>query len=140
MRARGRARRTPALRQHALPWLTQPDYDRLLWACDLNFVRGEDSWVRAHGPAALRLAGLRAGGRRARREVESFLRLVLARAPAAAAAQLRRWHAAWNGSSDRRGGRLPRWTPAGPSPRQSATTRGHWRAQLLAQPDLVTDL
>jgi hypothetical protein len=23
------------------------DYDRLLWACDLNFVRGEDSWVRA---------------------------------------------------------------------------------------------
>ena len=31
----------------ALPWLTQPDYDHLLWACDLNFVRGEDSFVRA---------------------------------------------------------------------------------------------
>lgn len=28
--------------------LTQDDYDRLLWCCDLNFVRGEDSWVRAH--------------------------------------------------------------------------------------------
>jgi uncharacterized repeat protein (TIGR03837 family) len=25
----------------------QQDYDRLLWACDLNFVRGEDSFVRA---------------------------------------------------------------------------------------------
>ena len=30
-----------------LPALNQPDYDHLLWACDLNFVRGEDSLVRA---------------------------------------------------------------------------------------------
>ena len=30
-----------------LPFLTQADYDELLWACDLNFVRGEDSWIRA---------------------------------------------------------------------------------------------
>lgn len=32
---------------HGLPFLSQPDYDRLLWACNLNFVRGEDSWIRA---------------------------------------------------------------------------------------------
>ena len=32
---------------HLIPFLSQPDYDRLLWACDLNFVRGEDSWIRA---------------------------------------------------------------------------------------------
>ena len=31
----------------ALPWLTQPDFDHLLWSCDLNLVRGEDSLVRA---------------------------------------------------------------------------------------------
>ena len=30
-----------------LPQLTQTDYDHLLWCCDLNFVRGEDSLVRA---------------------------------------------------------------------------------------------
>jgi uncharacterized repeat protein (TIGR03837 family) len=30
-----------------LPFVPQPDYDKLLWACDLNIVRGEDSWVRA---------------------------------------------------------------------------------------------
>jgi uncharacterized repeat protein (TIGR03837 family) len=30
-----------------LPLLTQIDFDHLLWACDLNFVRGEDSVVRA---------------------------------------------------------------------------------------------
>lgn len=30
-----------------LPLLTQTEFDHLLWACDLNFVRGEDSLVRA---------------------------------------------------------------------------------------------
>jgi len=30
-----------------LPFLSQADYDALLRDCDLNFVRGEDSWVRA---------------------------------------------------------------------------------------------
>ena len=30
-----------------LPFVAQPDFDRLLWCCDLNFVRGEDSFVRA---------------------------------------------------------------------------------------------
>lgn len=31
---------------HVLPFLPQARYDELLWACDLNFVRGEDSLVR----------------------------------------------------------------------------------------------
>lgn len=35
------------LHLHVLPFLSQADYDQLLAACDLNFVRGEDSWVRA---------------------------------------------------------------------------------------------
>lgn len=35
------------LRITYLPALTQKDFDHLLWACDLNFVRGEDSVVRA---------------------------------------------------------------------------------------------
>jgi uncharacterized repeat protein (TIGR03837 family) len=30
-----------------LPFLPQQEYDRLLWTCALNFVRGEDSFVRA---------------------------------------------------------------------------------------------
>ncbi len=36
-----------SLTLHVLPFLSQADYDRLLAACDLNFVRGEDSWIRA---------------------------------------------------------------------------------------------
>ncbi|WP_245592829.1 elongation factor P maturation arginine rhamnosyltransferase EarP [Advenella mimigardefordensis] len=30
-----------------IPFLPQDEYDQLLWVCDLNFVRGEDSFVRA---------------------------------------------------------------------------------------------
>jgi uncharacterized repeat protein (TIGR03837 family) len=30
-----------------LPFIPQDEYDQLLWSCDLNFVRGEDSFVRA---------------------------------------------------------------------------------------------
>jgi uncharacterized repeat protein (TIGR03837 family) len=30
-----------------IPFMEQTDYDRLLWSCDFNFVRGEDSFVRA---------------------------------------------------------------------------------------------
>ena len=37
----------PHLKAHALPWLSQFEFDHLLWSCDLNFVRGEDSLVRA---------------------------------------------------------------------------------------------
>ncbi len=32
---------------HILPFLSQIDYDKLLASCDINFVRGEDSWIRA---------------------------------------------------------------------------------------------
>jgi uncharacterized repeat protein (TIGR03837 family) len=35
------------LRITYLPTLSQDDFDHLLWACDLNVVRGEDSVVRA---------------------------------------------------------------------------------------------
>lgn len=36
-----------ALTVEVLPFLSHADYDRLLARCDINFVRGEDSWVRA---------------------------------------------------------------------------------------------
>lgn len=36
-----------ALHIEWLPYLSQTDFDHLLWACDINMVRGEDSLVRA---------------------------------------------------------------------------------------------
>ena len=35
------------LQLQVLPFVSQDDYDRLLWCCDFNAVRGEDSFVRA---------------------------------------------------------------------------------------------
>jgi len=32
---------------HVVPFVEQERYDELLWTCDVNFVRGEDSFVRA---------------------------------------------------------------------------------------------
>ena len=35
----------------AIPFVEQDAYDRILWRCDVNFVRGEDSFVRAQWAA-----------------------------------------------------------------------------------------
>ena len=40
-----------ALDVRVLPFVEQARYDQLLWACDCNFVRGEDSFVRAQWAA-----------------------------------------------------------------------------------------
>ena len=38
---------TTPVRIARIPFVSQPDFDRLLWCADLNFVRGEDSFIRA---------------------------------------------------------------------------------------------
>ncbi|TLX57221.1 elongation factor P maturation arginine rhamnosyltransferase EarP [Stutzerimonas nosocomialis] len=43
----GRQRQRGALQIAVLPFLTQEEYDRLLWCCDFNAVRGEESFIRA---------------------------------------------------------------------------------------------
>ena len=40
-----------ALKVLPFEFLPQEDFDRLLWRCDINFVRGEDSFVRAQWAA-----------------------------------------------------------------------------------------
>lgn len=43
----GEVHRRGSLTVQILPFVRQDDYDRLLWSCDFNAVRGEDSFVRA---------------------------------------------------------------------------------------------
>ncbi|SDU99023.1 elongation factor P maturation arginine rhamnosyltransferase EarP [Pseudomonas mucidolens] len=43
----GDVHRRGALTVQVLPFMRQEQYDRLLWCCDFNAVRGEDSFVRA---------------------------------------------------------------------------------------------
>ena len=126
------------LRQVALPWLAQSDFDRLLWACDLNFVRGEDSWVRAQWagrPFVWQAYAQDDGAHGAK--IDAFLALSLARAVPDAARTIRAWTAAWNGLDDPAAA-LPPWTPTALEDAGDAALA--WRAQLLASPDLAARL
>lgn len=96
--APGSTLRRDALQAHFLPWLAQPEFDHLLWSCDLNLVRGEDSPVRALWAARPFLWQLYAQpGRAHAAKLEAFLDLYLHGAEAALAQGLRRRFAQWNG-------------------------------------------
>jgi uncharacterized repeat protein (TIGR03837 family) len=126
------------LRQHALPWLAHAGYDRLLWAADLNFVRGEDSWVRAQwaGKPLVWQAYPQGDGAHGAK-IHAYLDLSLAGAQPDSAAALRSWTAAWNGLGDPASA-LPGWTPD----LLAATGRDAraWRDDLRGSADLVTRL
>ncbi|MCM1129453.1 MAG: elongation factor P maturation arginine rhamnosyltransferase EarP [Alistipes senegalensis] len=47
----GSVRTKGRLTVRVIPFVDQDEYDRLLWSCDLNIVRGEDSFVRAQWAA-----------------------------------------------------------------------------------------
>jgi uncharacterized repeat protein (TIGR03837 family) len=105
----------------SLPHLTQLEFDHLLWSADLNFVRGEDSLVRAiwaGAPFVWQLYpqsdDVHAG------KLDAFLQRI--GADAATQASFRRW----NGL-----GSAPLVPPPAP---------GGWRDELLGQADLVSRL
>lgn len=47
----GRIYQRGSLKVQVLPYIQQENFDRLLWSCDFNCVRGEDSFVRAQWAA-----------------------------------------------------------------------------------------
>ncbi len=123
----------PTLRFLALPWFNQPDYDRLLWSSDLNFVRGEDSFVRAMWAGTPFVWQIYPQHDRAHAtKLDALLDLMLADAEPALATSLRRlWHT-WNGLR-------PGPAALAPPPAWQALALS-WRDRLLAQPDLGTQL
>ena len=116
-----------ALRAAALPWLTQRDYDHLLWAADLNLVRGEDSFVRAQWadrPFVWQIYAQDDGVHRVK--LDAFLDRFDAAAP------VRAWWQAWNaGRPD---------LPDLPALDSWGVACRNWRSRLLAQRDLTTQL
>ncbi len=90
-----------ALDVHILPFTDQPAYDRLLWACDLNFVRGEDSFVRAQWAARPLVWHIYPQAEQAHHvKLAAFLDRYCSVSPestAEAAAATRALHGAWNG-------------------------------------------
>ncbi|WP_431262574.1 elongation factor P maturation arginine rhamnosyltransferase EarP [Roseateles chitinivorans] len=121
----------------ALPHLSQDDYDRLLWSCDLNLVRGEDSFVRAQwaGRPMLWQIYFQDDGAHGPK-LEAFLAQSMADAPAPLRARWGALSRAWNG--------LAPWTPdAAGALRDLPAAAAHaraWRAGLAAQTDLTARL
>ena len=121
-----------------LPLLAQPDFDRLLWSCQLNFVRGEDSFVRAFwagAPFVWQLYVQDDGAHAAK--LDAFPRPLSGRRAAGPRRALRSLFARWNGTGS--GTLAP--------PMSDATLRAawlahcaRWRETLAAQDDLVTRL
>lgn len=116
-----------ALQFRFLPYLSQVEFDHLLWAGDCNFVRGEDSLVRAlWAGAALVWQAYPQQDDAHHAKLDAFLDWLQAPAP------LRRFHRCWNGID---GGPLPaaEWGPW-----RSVVDQA--RARLLVQDDLVSRL
>ena len=111
-----------------LPQLTQTDFDRLLWASDINFVRGEDSIVRAiwaGKPFVWQIYPQDDGAHRPK--LEAFLNML------AAPLSLRAFHRVWNGLS---GDALPPLAVLG----DWRQTAAHIHTGLTQQSDLTSGL
>jgi len=96
--ALGATLRRGALRAVRLPMLTQSEFDRVLWSCQINFVRGEDSFVRAFwaGAPFVWQPYVQADGVHAVK-LDAFLTRFLAGASSALGAALRALFTRWNG-------------------------------------------
>jgi uncharacterized repeat protein (TIGR03837 family) len=123
-----------------VPFVAQDDYDRLLWACDVNFVRGEDSFVRAQWaarPFAWHIYPQAEDAHRAK--LDAFLdRYATGLEPAAAAAVRRFWRA-WNGAADA-GPIGPAWLDFAAVRPQLVRHGSRWSAHLSALPELAESL
>ncbi|WP_114648858.1 elongation factor P maturation arginine rhamnosyltransferase EarP [Pseudothauera hydrothermalis] len=134
-----------ALDLRVIPFTDQDGYDRLLWSCDLNFVRGEDSFVRAQWAACpLVWQSYRQADNAHHVKLEAFLRRYCAGLEPIAAQPLQAFWQAWNGM-----GGTEKGNPASPAdcwpafaealPALSAHAR-RWAKTLSEIPDLADTL
>lgn len=121
------------VRVQALRHLSQREFDELLWSCDVNFVRGEDSFVRAQWAGAPMVWNIypQDDGVHADK-LDAFWRRYTAGANPTTADVMRRWWHWWNGLSS-----LPDNALATSDWREIART---WQQTLAHQTDLTTQL
>jgi uncharacterized repeat protein (TIGR03837 family) len=137
----GRVARQGALTAQFLPHVPQTRFDELLWAADLNLVRGEDSLVRAlwaGRPFIWQIYPQHDGAHAAK--LAAFLDLYLQGAVADTAAGLRALHEQWNGLAPADAGRpIPPGGPAWPGTAWQAHASAASR-RLANATDLVSEL
>lgn len=123
-----------------LPMVPQADYDRLLWSCDLNFVRGEDSFVRAQWAARPFVWHIYPQEDDVHRiKLDAFLDCFLAGMSTAHAETVRRFWYAWNGVDDMRcdSENGEKFLGILPSLKQYG---GDWAKKLVLHADLASGL
>jgi uncharacterized repeat protein (TIGR03837 family) len=126
-----------ALRIVALPFTDQDGFDALLWHCDLNLVRGEDSFARAQWAARPFVWNIYPQGDDAHFvKLEAFLALYCTGLQKEAADALAAFWRAWNGRGDT-AKVWPAFAHALPELEKHAR---NWCACLGARPSLVTTL
>lgn len=120
-----------------LPMTDQAGYDRLLWSCDLNLVRGEDSFVRAQWAARPFLWHIYPQEEQAHMvKLDGFLDHYLAELPTATSQWLRGFSHALNQGENTR-----EWWAQWPDHAAIWQQHGrHWSHKLLQDGDLVTRL
>lgn len=121
-----------------LPFMAQEDYDRLLWASDLNFVRGEDSFVRAQWAARPMIWHIYPQSDDAHRvKLDAFLERYCAELPDNLAPLLKRIFLAWNGFGDFSSELWGEWLSCLPEIRRHTEI---WQKNLSKQQDLCASL
>ena len=134
----GPSLRRGRVRAAALPHLDQPGFDRLLWSCALNLVRGEDSAVRAVWAGAPFLWQLyRQDDGAEVPKLEAYLSAMLHGASPALARMLGAAFREWNQLSGARG-LAEALAPAAFTQWQAHAAA--WRQRLAAQDDLASQL
>ena len=135
--AAGTVHRRGALTVQVVPFVRQDQYDRLLWCCDFNAVRGEDSFVRAQWAGRPLLWHIYEQEEYAHWEkLEAFLALYVADlSPAAGQALTGLWRA-WN--QDQAMG--PGWREVLAHWDELQTNARRWCEKQAARPDLATAL
>ncbi|WP_373987891.1 elongation factor P maturation arginine rhamnosyltransferase EarP [Duganella sp. BuS-21] len=127
-----------ALTVRVLPFVPQPDYDKLLWACDLNFVRGEDSFVRAQWAGKPFIWHIYPQDENLHhKKLRAFLERYAGALPGLADFSLR-----WNGAAAH--GETENWPElwAGLEREAAAATEraAAWQQQMLGNGDLATNM
>ena len=123
-----------------LPFVSQADYDRLLWSCDINLVRGEDSFVRAQWAGKPMLWQIYPQQEDAHLvKLDAFLDLFLAGLSQSVADPIRRFYRVWNGQGVEQ--LSPEmwscWMKNLPDIRKHSV---NWTKRLLNQQDLCSNL
>jgi uncharacterized repeat protein (TIGR03837 family) len=139
MRAAGASVERGALRLSRARFVAQDTYDRLLWSCHLNFVRGEDSFVRAQWAARPLIWNVYKQQEQAHlRKLEAFVARYAAALPLTTSEPYAAFSAAWNGGDV--GAAARAWPAlAARLPMLQRHARA-WSEQLGAQRDLAGTL